>query len=117
MKSLGERVTYANPKQKGASRPLTTTSANPKAQPKSAVTKKIAGKGPKNAKTKKPKNSKPKSKPKTVEELDAEMADYFVPGSANAGAGAASNGTAQAAPTGEDLGMDEISVSLLIAIV
>jgi len=51
-------------------------------------------------------------KRKTAEELDAEMTDYFG-GNAAAGADAtaATNGNAAGATGGEDLGMDEISVS------
>ena len=48
---------------------------------------------------------------KTIEELDAEMTDYF---GGNSTAAAEANGTAAPAgttATGEDLGMDEISVS------
>ena len=61
----------------------------------------------------KPGKPKPKkltrAKPKTAEELDAEMTDYF------AGNGTATETTAatatEPAATGEDLGMEEISVS------
>lgn len=52
-----------------------------------------------------------RAKPKTADELDAEMVDYFDPSNTN-GAGnatAAANGTAQ--PAG-DAGMDEIAVSI-----
>ena len=59
-----------------------------------------------------------RAKPKTAEELDAEMMDYFDASSAPANgatttdAAATTNGMAQpAANGGEDLGMDEISVS------
>ncbi|PKX97689.1 uncharacterized protein P174DRAFT_429109 [Aspergillus novofumigatus IBT 16806] len=53
-------------------------------------------------------------KPKSVEELDAEMVDYFAsnenPGPADANAPAATNGAVQQpAAGGEDLGMAEIS--------
>ena len=47
-------------------------------------------------------------KAKTAEELDAEMTDYFV---ANGTDGATTNGVAPVANGGEDLGMDEVSVS------
>ncbi|KAA6406791.1 MAG: rna recognition motif containing [Lasallia pustulata] len=57
-----------------------------------------------------------RGKPKTAEELDAEMMDYFdasgapVNGAATTDAAATTNGTAQpGANGGEDLGMDEIS--------
>lgn len=56
-----------------------------------------------------------RSKPKTADELDAEMVDYFdAPGATggnNGTDGTAINGAAPAAANGEDLGMDEISVS------
>ncbi|OQE31598.1 hypothetical protein PENSTE_c001G06114 [Penicillium steckii] len=53
-----------------------------------------------------------RGKPKTVEELDAEMVDYFAGGNENAPAQApapAANGAAPQANGGEDLGMAEIS--------
>ena len=49
-----------------------------------------------------------RGKPKTAQELDAEMTDYF-----DAGTGAdtsAMNGSAPATNGGEDLGMDGVSV-------
>ena len=50
-------------------------------------------------------------KPKTADELDAEMTDYFAPGAVATDGAANANGVAQ--PTtnggGDDLGMDEIS--------
>lgn len=54
-----------------------------------------------------------RGKPKTVEELDAEMVDYFAnENAAPAGGNAPVNGNAQQATNGgEDLGMAEISVS------
>ncbi|KIW64434.1 hypothetical protein PV04_09367 [Phialophora macrospora] len=116
VKSLAERVAYANPKHSGKSGPLTETSANPKAQPKSATaTKKVAGKDGakgrpvgKAGKPKRGRNSRPKAK--TAEELDAEMTDYW--GGNNPSAvstdAAATNGAAPAAPAGEDA-MEEIS--------
>ena len=120
-RSLADRVGYANPKRSGKSDPLTKTSANPKAQPKSATaTKKVVGKaGVKGrpaainaAKPKRGRNARPK--PKTAEELDAEMTDYW--GGNNPSAvgtttdAAATNGAAPAANAGEDA-MEEISVS------
>jgi len=92
-KSLGDRV-----------------AANPKAQPKSAVAKPNAKNGVKARTAAKAGKAKPKrltkAKPKTAEELDAEMTDYF-----------AGNGTTETtavaatepAAAGEDLGMEEIS--------
>ncbi|KIW33584.1 uncharacterized protein PV07_00422 [Cladophialophora immunda] len=118
-KSLAERVAYANPpKRSGKSEPLTKTSANPKAQPKSAtVTKKVTAKdgtkGRSAGKPGKPKRGRnPRAKPKTAEELDAEMTDYWGgnnPSAVGATTEAATNGTAPAANTGDDMGMEEIS--------
>ncbi len=55
-----------------------------------------------------------RAKPKTADQLDAEMTDYFVANDANGaatGMDTAANGTAQpAAHGGDDLGMDEILV-------
>jgi len=112
VKSLAERVAYANPKSK-KSEPLTKTSANPKAQPKSATAKKNDPKDKNKAGKAKParkaKNARPK--PKTAEELDAEMTDYWA-----GGAGAAAGGTEGAAANGATAAagdaMEEISVSL-----
>jgi THO complex subunit 4 len=122
VKSLADRVAYAVRKHssKRKSDPLTNTSANPKAQPKSATaTKKVVGKdgakGKPAAKAGKPKrgrNSRPK--PKTTEELDAEMTDYWGgnnPSAAPASTDAAvANGSAPVASAGVDA-MEEISVS------
>lgn len=121
-KSLADRVAYAHPERSGKSEPLTKTSANPKAQPKSATaTKKVSGKdgakGRSAGKPGKPKRGRnPRPKAKTAEELDAEMTDYW--GGNNPSAvgttsdpAAAANGTAPAANAGDDMGMDEISVS------
>lgn len=93
--------------------------ANPKAQPKSATTTKASANGSgKGARAAKPKRErKPnRPKPKTAEELDAEMTDYWGPnGNANGGSAAAAvadgmtTGAAEPATNGEDLGMDEIS--------
>lgn len=59
-----------------------------------------------------------RSKPKTADELDAEMVDYFdAPGTTggNGGVdGSAINGAGPAVANGEDLGMDEISVSFFL---
>ena len=119
-----DRVAYGKRSQTHASTPLTPTSANPKAQPKSAVpnakgaaaakgsAKKVVSKTRKRGRAAKPK--------KTADELDAEMSNYWesntaggaanmadVNGSANPTDGAA----AGSRPGGEDLGMDDISVS------
>lgn len=118
-KSLADRVAYATSKRSKA--PLTHTSANPKAQPKSATKAKTTAKDAKGkkaeARTKKGKSNK--AKPKTAEELDAEMTDYWGNNTGvanNADGAAATNGAAPAAAT-EDLGMDEISVSSIEFIV
>lgn len=119
-KSLGDRVAYEKSAKPSSSTPLTKTSPNPKAQPKSATaiktnanatSKKAANKAKKQAK------SSTRSKPKTAEELDADMTDYYINNNNGGGtimtdANSATNGNAQpAAAGGEDLGMDEISVS------
>ena len=117
VRSLGERVAYAKYVGPRASTPLTKTSANPKAQPKSATSTKATNDASKKAANKAKKRGKnaTRSKPKTAEELDADMTDYFT---TNGGtttmtdANGTTNGNAQpAAAGGEDLGMDEISVS------
>lgn len=112
VKSLGDRVAYANLSARGKSTPLTKGSANPKAQPKSAVAKPNAKNGVKGRAVGKPGKLKPKKssrpKPKTAEELDAEMTDYFA---GNGGATETAAVTAAEPAAGEDLGMEEISVS------
>ncbi|KAK4941450.1 RNA-binding RNA annealing protein [Elasticomyces elasticus] len=120
-KSLADRVAYANPKRSTKSEPLTKTSANPKAQPKSATTvKKAAAKdGAKErvagGRNRKRQGRNPRPKAKTAEELDAEMTDYWGgnnPSAAAAPAEAtATNGTAAPAATAGDDMVDEISVS------
>lgn len=117
-KPLAERVAYAKPKGTNKSEPLTRTSANPKAQPKSATNVKKANvkdgaKGKvagKDTKPKRGRNARPK---KTAEELDAEMTDYWGgnnPSATAATTQASTNGGAPA-PAGGDEAMDEISVS------
>lgn len=57
-----------------------------------------------------------RAKPKTADELDAEMVDYFDANGVNEGnadGAATTNGAVQGANGGDDLGMDEISVSPL----
>lgn len=113
-------MAYARSNNKsGSSTPLTKASANPKAQPRSATsTKATNGAGKKAAnKAKKRGKTATRSKPKTAEELDAEMTDYFTNNNGGAttnmtDANGPTNGNAQPATAGgEDLGMDEISVS------
>ena len=122
VKSLSERVAYAKPRKPDLSAPLTNTSANPKAQPKSATATKgtmngsnkggrVAGRA---NETKRGRNAN-RPKPKTTQELDAEMTDYWggntnPNGAATAVAGGTTTGAAEPAANGEDLGMDEISV-------
>lgn len=111
VKSLGDRVAYANPSARGKSTPLTKGSANPKAQPKSAVAKPNAKNGVKVRVAGKAGKAKPrgrKAKPKTAEELDAEMTDYFAGGAPTETAAVT---VTEPAAGGEDLGMEEISVS------
>lgn len=107
-KSLAERVAYENPKSR-KSGPLTKDSANPKAQPKSAVAKKDDGKDKKGNKGRQPrkgKNARPK--PKTAAELDTEMDDYFERNNTAAAAAATEGVPAAAAPASD--AMEEISV-------
>ena len=95
------------------SQPSALCLSNPRAQPKSATKPKNDGKDKKKAgKTGKPTEKKARSarpKPKTAEELDTEMNDYWNAGSNNATAptteGAAASGAAPADA------MEEISVS------
>lgn len=111
-KTLSERVAYAKSRTE-KSAPLTKSSANPKAQPKSAVrAKPVEAKKGKNPKAKKARNPRPKAK--TAEELDAEMTDYW--GGNNAANGAAANTDSASVPAatatgGDEMGMEEISVS------
>lgn len=106
VKSLAERVAYANPKSKKAE-PLTKTSANPKAQPKSATATKATNKDKKKDTKGKPakKARSARPKPKTAEELDAEMTDYWAGG---AGATTTEATPAAAAPA-TDAMEEEIS--------
>lgn len=113
-KSLAERVAYANPRSK-KSEPLTKTSANPKAQPKSATAKKADPKdkkkpGQQAKSARKAKNPRPK--PKTADELDADMTDYWNSGN-NAAAAPAEGAAASGAAAGPSDAMEEISVRYL----
>lgn len=97
----------------------------PKGQPKPATTAKPAtdgtatrGVGRGRGRVGRRGRNAGRAKPKTAEELDAEMMDYFdasgapVNGAATTDTAAITNGSAQPATNGgEDLGMDEISVS------
>lgn len=118
-KSLADRVAYANPKSSRKSDPLTKTSANPKAQPKSATAVKkdskdgAKGRAGKPARKRAARSARPK--PKNAEELDAEMTDYWGgnnPSAVSAPAETAGvNGNAAPAAANADDAMDEISVS------
>jgi THO complex subunit 4 len=114
-KSLSERVAYAESRKSKLHPPLTNISANPRAQPKSAtVTKATTNGAAKAGRAARAIKSKKGRKPKTAEELDAEMTDYWGTNTNGAPAAAATDGMATggtgAAANGEDLGMDEISV-------
>ncbi|KAG8628451.1 hypothetical protein KVT40_004324 [Elsinoe batatas] len=82
------------------------------AKPKAAGGKPVNGAAPASdqngRRAKKPRNARPKKK--TAEELDADMADYFEPGTAGAAPAAATNGAAPAAaaaPTGGEAAMED----------
>jgi THO complex subunit 4 len=109
-KPLSERVAYGNPKRSSKSGPLTQDSANPKAQPKSATkaVAKDAAKGGRNKPNQKNKGRAARPKPKTAEQLDAEMTDYF--NNNNTAATTTAAPTNGAAAGGDDMGMEEISV-------
>lgn len=111
-KSLSDRVAYAFHPSFQSRPPLTEGSANPKAQPKSAVAdnrkanatdKKGRGRPKKGGRTARP-------KPKSTQELDQEMADYFGEGGNGGNTGVNGNGGAEAtAGNGGGDAMDEIS--------
>lgn len=119
-KSLSERVAYAKSSMSKSHSPLTDSSANPRAQPKSATATKATPNGATKTGRAAARANKAKKgrKPKTTEELDAEMTDYWGTNTNGAPAAAATaaategmaTGTAEPATNGEDLGMDEISV-------
>lgn len=93
----------------------TRGTSQPKSQPKPASAAKAGRKRERGGRASRGRNAG-RRKPKTAEELDADMADYFgdapANNDANNAAPAATNGAAPAAPAGgEDLGMDEVSVS------
>lgn len=98
-----------------APKPLTERVAQ-KAQPKPATAPKAADNAAakKSTRGRRPRKGRNpgRGKPKTVEELDAEMVDYFANENAPAEGSVPVSGTAQQATNGgEDLGMAEISVS------
>lgn len=98
-------TTYSKPKNAAQEKNKGAAAKGPK-----AATNGTEGtaKGARNTKKKSGRAGKPK--PKTAEELDAEMQDYFGSGETNGAAAPAANGAPQAAPaTGEDAAMDEIS--------
>ncbi|KAJ9158360.1 RNA annealing protein [Coniochaeta hoffmannii] len=94
-KSLGQRITQ------------------PKAQPKSAATDKHGANAAKAGAAGKPARNKPRrgrnSRPskKTAEELDSEMADYFVANNNTENGAAPAPGAAPAAATNGDAAMDD----------
>ncbi|KAK2752898.1 hypothetical protein FQN54_008051 [Arachnomyces sp. PD_36] len=96
-----------------AAKPLTERVAQGKSQPKPVTAAKTAGttrtRGAR-GRTRRGRNAG-RPKPKTAEELDAEMVDYFGANNTGDNAQAANtNGAAQpAAANNDDLGMDEIS--------
>ncbi|EAW13244.1 RNA binding domain protein [Aspergillus clavatus NRRL 1] len=107
-----------------APKPLGERVAQVKSQPKPATAAKTAaaarGRGRRGRRGGAAATGRTSNRPKqkTVEELDAEMVDYFAgnenAGSADASAPAAANGAAQQpAAGGEDLGMAEISIVYL----
>ncbi|KAJ0413175.1 hypothetical protein BJY00DRAFT_68296 [Aspergillus carlsbadensis] len=95
-----------------AAKPLGDRVAQGKSKPKPATNAKAAntaaGKKGRGARRPGPRTNRPK--PKTAEELDAEMDDYFITSgdAAPANAPAAANGAPQQA-AGDDVGMAEIS--------
>ncbi|KAL8709228.1 MAG: hypothetical protein Q9220_005971 [cf. Caloplaca sp. 1 TL-2023] len=103
-KGLSDRITQGKgPKPATAAKPATngtaTRGSGTRGRGRGARRGRNAGRG----------------KPKTADELDAEMMDYFDTSAANGGAdGAAANGAAQPVANGDDLGMDEISVRRII---
>ena len=95
---------YSKPKNAAQEKSKGAAAKGPKAATNGADG---TAKGARNTKKKSGRAGKPK--PKTAEELDAEMQDYFGGGETN-GAAPAANGAPQAAPaTGDDAAMDEIS--------
>ena len=91
-----------------------------KSQPKPATAPKAAnnnarGRGGRATRGRRGRNPG-RGKPKTAEELDAEMDDYFNNENAPADTNAPVNGSApQATNGGEDLGMADISVGYLLS--
>jgi THO complex subunit 4 len=117
VKPLSERVAYATSNKPKGYLPLTSTSANPKAQPKSATATKAnansTAKGGRVAgRAVKPKRGRNANRPKakTTEELDAEMVDYFGANTNGNATGGADGAAVSAQPAGNGEDMDEISV-------
>lgn len=104
---------------------LLTTCRHPKGNPKPATSTKTSIKGTttrdggRGRGARRGRNAG-RAKPKTADELDAEMSDYFGATGTNGTTstdGAFVNGTNQPIANGEaDLGMDEISVRILLFI-
>ncbi|KAL4939698.1 hypothetical protein BDV06DRAFT_224755 [Aspergillus oleicola] len=98
-----------------APKPLGDRVAQGKSQPKPATNAKQPTRGTRGRK-RRTGGGAGRPKPKTAEELDAEMVDYFNTSNENGASGdanAAAGGAAQQ-PAGEDLGMAEISPGRLI---
>ncbi|KAL9012386.1 MAG: hypothetical protein Q9173_002840, partial [Seirophora scorigena] len=98
-KGLSDRITAGKaPKPATAAKAVTDSSAT-------------RGRGTRGRGTGRRGRNAGRSKPKTADELDAEMADYFDPSITNGAVtdGTTTNGATQPAATLEDAGMDEIS--------
>lgn len=95
-KSLADRIT---PTHKAKPKPATVNKAANAATGRRSRGGATRGKG----------RNPGRGKPKSMEELDAEMVDYFAGGEAPADNSAPVNGAAPQANGGEDLGMAEIS--------
>lgn len=89
-----------------AVKPLTERVAQPKSQPKPVSATKAGKRDRRPARRGRNAN---RPKPKTAEELDAELADYLDQAGTAANNAPAAAGTAQPAATNEDANMDEIS--------
>ncbi|PLB44230.1 RNA binding domain protein [Aspergillus steynii IBT 23096] len=102
-----------------AAKPLSDRVAQNKSQPKPATAAKPAAAGKQRGRRTRARNTN-RPKPKTTEELDADMVDYFAAnentGSAQASAPVNGNAQPQTNSGGEDLGMAEISVSLAVGL-
>jgi len=98
--SFADRV--GAPKQAPAAKAAAT-------KPKPVAAKPARGRGRGRARGGRGGSGVARSKPKTAEELDQEMSDYFVGGTTNAASATvpAANGSATATTNGGDVGMDD----------